>query len=46
MPFAHAEMIRDQGGATLWEFPDGDHRLQLIDPPALFERIKRTLLAG
>ncbi len=46
VPFAHAEMIRDQGGATLWEIPGGDHRLQSIDRPALFERIRQTLSAG
>ena len=44
VPFAHAEMIRDQGGATLWDIPGGDHRLQSIDRPKLFDRIKRTLL--
>jgi len=35
VPFAHAEMIRDQGGATLWELADGDHRLQTIDRRAV-----------
>ncbi len=44
VPFAHAEMIRDEGGARLWEIPEGDHRLQTVDRAALFERIKRTLL--
>jgi len=29
VPLARAEMIRDRGGAALWEVPDGDHRLQL-----------------
>lgn len=43
VPFGHAEMIRDQGGATLWEIPGGDHRLQTVDRPALFERIRQTL---
>ncbi len=43
VPFAHAEMIRDTGGAVLWELSGGDHRLQTIDRPALFQRIKRTL---
>ena len=43
VPFAHAEMIRDQGGATLWDIPGGDHRLQSIDRPALFKRITRVL---
>jgi fermentation-respiration switch protein FrsA (DUF1100 family) len=46
VPFAHAEMIRDQGGATLWEIPGGDHRLQTIDRPALFERIRQALSDG
>ena len=44
VPFAHAEMIRDQGGAALWEFADGDHRLQSIDRPSLFKRIRHALL--
>ena len=44
VPFSHAEMIRDEGGARLWEIPEGDHRLQTVDRAALFERIKRTLL--
>ena len=43
VPLAHAEMIRDKGGATLWEIPRGDHRLQTIDRPGLFERIEKTL---
>ena len=43
VPFAHAEMIRDQGGATLWDISGGDHRLQTIDRPALFDRITRVL---
>ena len=43
VPFAHAEMIRDQAGATLWAMPRGDHRLQKIDRPALFKRILATL---
>jgi len=43
VPFAHAEMIRDKGGATLWEIPGGDHRLQTMDRPGLFDRIKRAL---
>ncbi len=43
VPFTHAEMIRDRGGAVLWELSGGDHRLQTIDRPALFERIKRAL---
>jgi pimeloyl-ACP methyl ester carboxylesterase len=43
VPFAHAEMIRDQAGATLWAIPRGDHRLQKIDRPALFKRILETL---
>ncbi len=46
VPFAHAELIRDKGGATLWEIPGGDHRLQTIDRPALFERIRRSLTEG
>ena len=44
VPFTHAEMIRDQGGAALWEIPDGDHRLQSIDRVSLFKRIRHTLL--
>jgi pimeloyl-ACP methyl ester carboxylesterase len=44
VPFRHAAMIRDQGGATLWEIPDGDHRLQSIDRSALFKRIRLALL--
>jgi pimeloyl-ACP methyl ester carboxylesterase len=46
VPFAHAEMIRDKGGATLWEIPGGDHRLQTIDRPALFERVRQSLSEG
>ena len=46
VPFAHAEMLRDKGGATLWDIPDGDHRLQTIDRPGLFRRIQQTLLKG
>ncbi|MBI2563023.1 MAG: hypothetical protein HYW08_11685 [candidate division NC10 bacterium] len=46
VPFAHAEMIRDTGGARLWDFPGGDHRLQTIDRPALFERIRQALTAA
>jgi pimeloyl-ACP methyl ester carboxylesterase len=44
VPFAHAEMIRDQGGATLWEIAEGDHRLQSIDRSSLFKRIRHALL--
>ncbi len=44
VPFRHAEMIRDQGGATLWEIPEGDHRLQSIDRSSLFKRIRLALL--
>jgi pimeloyl-ACP methyl ester carboxylesterase len=44
VPFAHAEMIRDQGGATLWEIADGDHRLESIDRSSLFKRIRHALL--
>jgi pimeloyl-ACP methyl ester carboxylesterase len=43
VPFVHAEMIRDEGGARLWEIPGGDHRLQTIYRPGLFERIRQTL---
>jgi pimeloyl-ACP methyl ester carboxylesterase len=43
VPFAHARLIRDKGGATLWEIPRGDHRLQTTDRPGLFGRIKRVL---
>lgn len=43
VPFAHAEVIRDKSGTTLWEFPGGDHRLQTIDRPPLFERIKEVI---
>lgn len=46
VPFAHAELIRDKGGATLWEFAGGDHRLQTIDRPALFGRIKEAITAA
>ena len=46
VPFAHAELIRDTGGATLWEFAGGDHRLQTIDRPALFGRIKEAITAA
>ena len=46
VPFAHAELIRDKGGATLWEFAGGDHRLQTIDRPALFGRIKQAITAA
>lgn len=44
VPFAHAEMIRDKGGATLWDIPEGEHRLQTIDRPGLFQRIKQAIL--
>lgn len=44
VPFAHAERIRDAGGATLWEIPGGDHRLETVDRPALFARLTRALL--
>jgi len=44
VPFSHAELIRDRGGATLWDIPEGDHRLQTIDRSGLFKRIKQTLL--
>lgn len=44
VPFTHAEMIRDHGGAELWEIAGGDHRLQSIDRPSLFKRIRHTLL--
>lgn len=44
VPFTHAELIRDQGGATLWEFAEGDHRLQSIDRSSLFKRIRHALL--
>ena len=44
VPFSHSEMIRDQGGAALWEIADGDHRLQSIDRVSLFKRIRHTLL--
>ncbi len=44
VPFRHAELLRDQGGATLWEVPEGDHRLQSIDRSSLFKRIRLALL--
>jgi pimeloyl-ACP methyl ester carboxylesterase len=44
VPFTHAEMIRDQGGATLWEIADGDHRLESVDRSSLFKRIRLALL--
>ena len=44
VPFSHAEMLRDKSGATLWDIPDGDHRLQTIDRLGLFKRIKQTLV--
>ncbi|HSB81654.1 MAG TPA: alpha/beta hydrolase [Candidatus Methylomirabilis sp.] len=43
VPFAHAEMIRDHAGATLWAIPRGDHRMQKTDRRALFRRILETL---
>ncbi|MBI2457759.1 MAG: hypothetical protein HYV46_16660 [candidate division NC10 bacterium] len=38
--------LADTGGATLWDFPGGDHRLQTIDRPVLFERIRQALTAA
>jgi len=44
VPFAHAQLLRDKAGVTLWELPRGDHRLLKVDRPALFRRIRRLLL--
>jgi pimeloyl-ACP methyl ester carboxylesterase len=44
VPLSHAEMLRDKAGATLWDVPGGDHRLQTVDRLGLFTRIKQTLL--
>jgi pimeloyl-ACP methyl ester carboxylesterase len=43
VPFAHAELLRDKAGVTLWELPRGDHRLLKVDRPALFRRIRRLI---
>lgn len=43
VPFLHAEMIRDTGKAAVWEIPGGDHRLERIDRPTLFKRIRNRL---
>jgi alpha-beta hydrolase superfamily lysophospholipase len=43
VPFAHARLISDKTGAALWPISGGNHRLEKIDRPKLFERIKQAI---
>jgi len=46
VPFAHAEMIQDQGEATPCGFAGGTHWLETIHWPALFDRVRQVISGG